>query len=95
MPFDILPFPPPMTEMIGLLGFGIYVLAYTLLTLSVVTSAQTSYFAMNLCAATCVLVGLSASFNLAAALIQVFWVAVSLVAIGLRLTRGAIPRAAR
>ncbi len=74
-------------ETIGVIGFCLYVLAYTLLTLRILTGACVMYFALNLFAATCVLIGLSASFNLASALIQLFWVVMSLVGITLHMLR--------
>ncbi|MCG6904026.1 MAG: hypothetical protein LJE68_15235, partial [Rhodobacter sp.] len=66
----------------------LYVLNYTLLTFHRLNSRDTCYFALNLAAASMVLVGLTASFNLASALIQSFWVVISLTAILLRLKRG-------
>ncbi len=78
---------PALAEAIGLAGFCIYVLTYSLLTLRVVKAPSIPYFCMNLTASSCVLVGLSASFNLAAAMIQVFWITISLVGIALHLLR--------
>lgn len=77
--------PPEVFETIGVIGFLLYVCAYSLLTFGKLTSSQATYFAMNWCAATCVLIGLFHSFNLASALIQMFWIAVSTVAIIIRL----------
>ena len=78
---------PIIYESIGVFGFALYVFNYTLLTFRKINSAAPLYFALNLCAASCVLIGLLVSFNLASALIQVFWVAISLTAIGLRWVR--------
>jgi len=75
---------PVLFETIGVFGFVLYVLNYSLLTFQKINSAAPIYFALNLCAASCVLVGLLVSFNLASALIQLFWVAISLTAIALR-----------
>ena len=74
-------------ELLGVFGFALYVLNYTMLTLRYISGDCMTYFAINLTAATCVLLGLSVSFNLAAALIQGFWVLMSLLGIALRLTR--------
>lgn len=74
-------------ETIGVIGFGLYVLNYTLLTLRYPSGHDVAYFNLNLLAAAFVLVGLMASFNLASALIQVFWVGMSLVGIALKFTR--------
>lgn len=77
--------PPTLIDAIGVAGFGLYVLNYTLLTFGRVCSRCITYFAINWIAATCVLIGLTASFNLASALIQVFWICISTVAILIRL----------
>ena len=72
-------------EAIGIMGFGLYVLNYTLLTVQKVSSDQIRYFIVNFLAAGMVLIGLSTAFNLAAALIQIFWLVISITAIVLRL----------
>ncbi|MEX0311170.1 MAG: hypothetical protein AB3N17_13110 [Tateyamaria sp.] len=76
-----------INEVIGILGFVLYVLNYSLLTTRWLNSDSLIYFAINLVAAGCVLIGLMASFNLAAALIQVFWVLMSLLGIFVRLRK--------
>ena len=72
-------------ELLGLVGFFLYVLNYTLLTFRVLNGDSLTYFAINFCAASLVLVGLSSSFNLAAAMVQIFWICMSTLAIILRL----------
>ena len=76
-------------EIIGIIGFALYVLNYMLLTLRYLNGHNLSYFVLNLAAAAFVLVGLIGSFNLASALIQVFWVVISFVGIILRFTKPA------
>ena len=76
-------------ETIGVIGFCLYVLAYTLLTLRLLAGNSVKYFSLNLTAASCVLIGLTVSFNLASALIQLFWVVMSLVGITLHVLRPA------
>ena len=66
---------------LGLFGFGLYVLNYILLTSHRVTSNQCRFFAVNMLAAACVLLSQFASFNLPATLIQGFWIVLSLIAI--------------
>lgn len=73
------------TDMIGVAGFGLYVINYSMLTLQKVKSDSIRYFVVNLAAATMVLIGLMTAFNLAAALIQIFFICSSGVAIILRL----------
>jgi hypothetical protein len=76
-----------VTEMIGVAGFFLYVTNYSLLTLRIWSSDELRYFVVNLTAASCVLIGLTHSFNLAAALIQIFFVSMSIIGIALRLRR--------
>ncbi len=76
--------PPTVFDVIGLFGFGLYVLNYTMLTFHRVTSHCKSYFAINLVAAIMVLLGMVFSFNLASALIQLFWIGISIAAIIIR-----------
>ena len=83
--------PPAMIEAIGVAGFGIYVLNYSLLTFGRLCSSCTTYFVINWVTASCVLIGLTGSFNLASALIQIFWICISTVAIFIRL-RGKFSR---
>ena len=80
---------PAFFDAIGVAGFGLYVLNYTLLTFQRVRSESIFYFAVNGIAAAMVLVGLSVSFNLAAAMIQIFWIGISAIAIFIRLRRPA------
>lgn len=81
------PIPYDLTDLIGVFGFCLYVTAYSMLTLRVLTTSSVIYFVINLIAATCVLIGLSTSFNLASVLIQAFWVCMSIVGITLHILR--------
>lgn len=74
-------------DAIGLAGFGIYVLNYLALTFHIMRTDSALYFGMNLIAASCVMIGLIVSFNLASALIQGFWIALSIIGIVIRLRR--------
>lgn len=78
-------------ELIGILGFGIYAVTYFLLTLGRIDSGDVRYYLLNLCAACCVMIGLTAHFNLASAMIQSFWIAMSLVGVARRLSHRAAP----
>lgn len=82
-------FPPSFLDVVGVAGFASYVLTYTLLTIGCLRSDQIRYFAMNWLSASMVLVGLLGSFNLASALIQIFWIVMSTIGITLRLRRRA------
>lgn len=79
--------PAEVLDAIGVMGFGLYVINYSLLTFRRINSQAMTYFAVNWVAATCVLIGLLGAFNLAAALIQVFWIVISTIAITLRIVR--------
>lgn len=84
--YDLIsPVPHALFETIGVLGFCLYVLNYMLLTFHRLTSHSTTYFTINLAAAAMVLIGLTHSFNLASALIQLFWIVISVAAIIIRM----------
>lgn len=78
---------PALLDGIGVFGFALYVLAYSMLTLRIMSGNSPRYFALNLCAASCVLIGLMVNFNLASALIQSFRVGMSLLGLSLHLLR--------
>lgn len=78
---------PETFDAIGVAGFGLYVMNYSLLTLGRLRSEQVTYFVVNWIAASMVLIGLMASFNLASALIQIFFIGISTVGIIVRLRR--------
>lgn len=73
--------PPEFLEVLGVLGFGVYVLNYSLLTLRKLDSEHIMYFCLNCLAAGLVLTSLIQAFNLASALIQVFWIGISTIGI--------------
>jgi hypothetical protein len=79
--------PPSLVDVIGVIGFSLYVMNYCLLTFHRLTSHSKLYFMINLMAASMVLIGLTHSFNLASALIQLFWIVISTTAIVLRQRR--------
>lgn len=85
MAFDFTAFDP--LEIIGVFGFVMYVTTYSCLTFGAVRGDSVQYFCMNLLAASMVMIGLMASFNLASAMIQGFWITMSIIGIALRLTR--------
>ena len=76
---------PFLCRMIGLVGVTIYVTGFFLLCSGRIDSTGPAYFCMNLAAASCVMVSLYAEFNLSAALIQSFYVLMSIGGIALRL----------
>jgi predicted membrane protein len=76
--------PAAIYDVFGLMGFGLYVLSYCLLTTHRLDSRTSTYFTINLVAAGLVLVSLIGAFNLASLLIQVFWIVVSILAIAKR-----------
>ncbi|WP_298860497.1 hypothetical protein [uncultured Sulfitobacter sp.] len=84
---QLFPHPSALAELIGIAGFCLYVLTYGLLTFRFISGPSVLYFTMNLTASSCVLIGLSSSFNLASAMIQIFWISMSLIGITLQLRR--------
>ena len=66
-------------QLIGLVGAGVYIVTYVCLTLGWLDARRMPYFMCNLSAASLVLVGLVNAFNPASAVIQVFFIGVSLV----------------
>jgi len=66
-------------ELVGVLGFLFYMLAYGLLQLGKISGQCYTYSLMNLLAATFVLISLTHQFNFASALIQISWIAISMV----------------
>ena len=84
---DFLLFDPALLDRIGVCGFVLYVVNYTLLTVGWVSGDSVQYFAVNLVAAALVLIGLSSNFNLASALIQSFFITMSTLGIAIRILR--------
>jgi len=72
-------------EIAGIVGFCLYVVNYVLLTCKILNAEDKTFFVINGCAASMVLMGLMVSFNLASALIQVFWITISMFGILIRL----------
>ena len=72
-------------DIIGVAGFALYVFNYAALTLKFLNPDNIAYFLLNAAAAGFVLLGLVGAFNLASALIQIFWIGISVVAIFIRL----------
>lgn len=72
---------------VGLIGFAIYVTGFFLLSVGRLDSRQPLYFALVLVASSCVMLSLWADFNLSAALIQGFYIAMSVGGIVLRRNR--------
>ena len=77
----------PFLQLLGVLGFFLYVLGYTCVSFGLMTSEQIRYYVVNTVAATLVLISLTHEFNLASAMIQTFWIAIGCSAILLRLYR--------
>jgi len=71
-----------LLQVSGLLGVAVYLVSYALLPLGLIRGAGYAYAVMNLLAAAFVLASLTQAFNLASALVQVFWIAISLIGIG-------------
>jgi len=64
---------------LGHIGVAIYLFSYGLLQAGILRGSGYLYTILNLAAATLVLFSLTVSFNLSAAIIQIFWIVISLV----------------
>ena len=74
----------PIWDLIGLIGATVYVGAYILAALDTLPSQSWQYYALKMLAAVFVMASLvGGDFNLAAAVIQVFFIAVSLMGLAL------------
>lgn len=83
----------PPIKLLGLLGAGFYILNYVLLTMRVLSSEHWGFFVINLTASSLVLISLSLEFNAATAVIQTFWIGVSIWGLVTRLRPNRLPRA--
>lgn len=77
-----------IARIMGVAGFLCYVGNYIALSFRWLTSECIGFFIINTFAATMVLISLTRDFNLASAMIQVFWIVIGLTAIAIRLWRG-------
>ena len=75
------------TDFLGNIGVALIILSYLLLQLEKISSLDISYSIMNLIGASLVIVSLIENFNISALIIEVFWVAISLVGIFRNLIR--------
>ena len=66
-------------ELAGFAGVAFYILAYALLQFGLLKGSGYVYTALNLAAAILVLVSLTAHFNLYSAMIQIFWITLSVI----------------
>ncbi|MEM9845494.1 MAG: hypothetical protein AAF965_11900 [Pseudomonadota bacterium] len=76
-----------LCRLIGLFGVLLYVTGFLLLSTGRIDSSRPGYFALIFIAATCVLISLCVDFNMSSALIQLFYITMSMGAIILRLRR--------
>ncbi len=68
-------------DIVGNLGVLCIVGCYLLLQLGKMTSEMLAFSVINLIGAALILISLSVEFNLAAAMIEIFWVMISVVGI--------------
>lgn len=69
------------SDLIGNLGVAMIILAYLALQLGRMDGRGMAYSLLNACGAGLILVSLYYAFNLSAFVIEVFWVAISLIGI--------------
>lgn len=68
-----------ITDGIGIFGTSLIVIAYCLLQVERIDPRGLPYNIINLAGAACLLLSLCFSFNLASVVIEIFWIAASLV----------------
>jgi len=68
-------------DLIGNLGVALIVLCYLGLQLERVRSTDLSYSVLNAAGAMLILISLTENFNLSAVIIEVFWIAISVIGI--------------
>ena len=71
-----------LLQLSGMVGVAFYLVSYSLLQLGLIRGSGYPYVVMNLLAAVFVLLSLMQAFNFASAIVQVFWIVISLVGIG-------------
>ena len=71
--------PQPVFQLIGIAGFIFYMLSYGLLQLGKISGQGYVYVLLNMAAASLVLISLVEQFNLASVLIQLAWIAISII----------------
>lgn len=69
---------PEVLQFIGVIGFSLYITAFTLLQTGRICGNSVGYTCFVVCAASCVLISLVSAFNLAAFLIQSSYVCLGL-----------------
>jgi hypothetical protein len=69
-------------DLVGNVGVALVLSAYLGLTLGRLASDRPPYLLLNLVGSALLLVSLAFAFNLSAVLIQVFWIAISLIGLG-------------
>lgn len=75
-------------DLCGVAGFALYVMNYVCLSTGRAQRHMTRYFARNLCAALLVLASLTQDFNLGSAMVQLFFIGISLFALVSRTALG-------
>lgn len=71
-------------RIVGVIGFGLYVTNYALLSSRAISSESIRFFMMNTVAACFVLISNYVEFNLASVMIQLFWIAIGTKAMLIR-----------
>ncbi|MBO9445754.1 cyclic nucleotide-binding domain-containing protein [Ruegeria sp. R14_0] len=78
LPFDI-PEAVQLVTMIGVFGAGLYILNYFLLQIGVIRGNGVLYPVLVIIAAGCVMISMAEEFNLAGAIIQMAYIAISVI----------------
>ncbi|WP_231871057.1 hypothetical protein [Halioglobus sp. HI00S01] len=68
-----------LTDLLGMTGTALVVIAYLLLQLERIAATSLTYNTLNLISAILLLISLCVNFNLASFVIELFWIAASLI----------------
>ena len=77
----------PLLRSLGVAGAGLYLVTYALLQLKLLSGDSILYTAINMCAASLVLTGLTVDFNAGAAIIQIAWILLGTLGITISVLR--------
>ena len=70
-----------LIDIIGLTGVAIILVTYLLLQIEKITSTSLGYSLLNILGSALIMVSLSINWNLASAVIEAFWIMISLIGV--------------
>ena len=89
---DFIKIHPELTQPIGIVGFMLYIGGFFSIQSGILCGNSIAFSALQVVAASCVLISLTSAYNLPSFMIQVSYIAIGLFGIALRLRRFRPPR---